>query len=583
MPKTLKKAKKPLSWFLIISVLNSLIIGSVFNFNFKASYDAGRRLADLNFLHPEAIADTATTTVEVENTPPYFTVDPNETPISAAATPINMDSNITFNATAEDDEWHQYYLLVCDTNTASATNGGIPTCGGTEYCHSNLTAHNAPTSCTHATTNEFSEVHAWYAFVCDNHATQAKCSGSSQGSGDSGTPYYVNHPPLLYAVNTTEDYKMPGGVFRMTATSSDPDTQRVDTLRLYICDTNGGATYAGGCSAGNTLCTESGSTTLPNCLYTDTAPTDDMAYTYYAYVFDNFGMLATTSPVSNAYHIINIAPTVGAITLNGGANITPQIKASSSISVIVRSASVQDLNYCTDLVSATATAYISDAVNSANCTADGNSCYQYASTSCAISDCGAGASATFSCTTTIQHYMTPTDNSTANPKNAQSWFAALSVTDDDGAQGIGYYTTADGVEVVTVMGLEVTEGAIDYGILRAGTSTKGYNATTTVINYGNSPMNPNLSGTSMTRIQGGGNTINENNQKWSITNFYYTTGGTVLSSTTPARASINAPKPTSLADVSDEVYWGILVPAFTVAGNYAGQNLFTAILDQTNW
>ncbi len=585
MPKQLQSAKKPLSWFLIITMINTLIVGAVLSFDFQIklphltiSYQA----PGLEVARPEAIAaDTATTSVEVENTAPYFVGDPAENPAVFAASPVNMGGDVTFQATAEDDEWHNYYLIVCSTNAVTAVNGGEPTCGAIEYCTSVSTAHNAQATCTHNTANELSETYDWYAFVCDVHPSQSKCSLSSQGSGNSGSPYIVNHPPVINSVVTTVDNQAPGGTFTFTTDSYDPDALRADTLVLYVCDTNSGVTYGSGCNSGNMLCNATNTAVADiSCNYTDTAPTDDSAYSYYAYIFDNLQMYATTSPATSTYTIINVAPTVASVTLNGGALISPQLKGQTAVQVSTLSMSVTDNNYCTDLTFATATIYMSNAAGGAGCAADGNNCYQIASTSCQIFNCS-GSIANAQCTTSIEHFITPTDASESNPNTAQAWHARIGATDDNNTSGDGSFIL-NTVDVQTVSGLEVTQAAIDFGTLRAGTSTKDSNATTTVINYGNSPLRTGLLGQDMTRQQGGGNWIGANQQEWSLANFLYGTG-TDFSSTTQQVASTTTAKPTSSTDVTDDIYWGILVPALTVSGNYYGLNTFSAMLDPFNW
>ncbi len=73
--------------FIIISILT---IGSVFAVKF--------------FMHgePSADAGSATTSVQIQNVVPVFTVAPAEATASYATVPTNVGGTITFQATATD-------------------------------------------------------------------------------------------------------------------------------------------------------------------------------------------------------------------------------------------------------------------------------------------------------------------------------------------------------------------------------------------------------------------------------------------------------------------------------------------------
>src|SRR3989344_2835096 len=76
-------------------------------------------------------ADTATTTVNVLNTPPNWDTNPYESPTSSTSTPTNVGNVLTFRAQATDPNTEDYFLLICSVSaTATANPGAPPTCSG---------------------------------------------------------------------------------------------------------------------------------------------------------------------------------------------------------------------------------------------------------------------------------------------------------------------------------------------------------------------------------------------------------------------------------------------------------------------
>jgi hypothetical protein len=183
--------------------------------------------------------------------------------------------------------------------------------------------------------------------------------------------------------------------------------------------------------------------------------------------------------------------------------------------------------------------------------------------------------ATYICTTTMAFHALATDGSTGNPNSGTNWLGAIRAFDES-LSGVG--TTTTGVEVITSTALDVSENEIAYGIVRAGTNTGTSTATTTVVNFGNSPLDTYLYGTNMTT---GPNTIDIHWQQHGLTyQFNYGTG-TYSTSTPPGdleNTVIN--KPTDdITNITDNIYWGIAIPLGTLSGDYTGHNTFTAALD----
>jgi len=304
--------------------------------------------------------------------------------------------------------------------------------------------------------------------------------------------------------------------------------------------------------------------------------------TYYAFVKD-WHWLAATSNVNSTYTINNVAPTIsgGSVFLNAGNNIVLNMKGQAAKTVAASSTAVSDMNGCEDMSSGTSTIYLSGVAGGVGCTASGNNCFQIAQANCAISSCTAGqALATLTCTTTMDHYAISTFNGAAVGHQAESWYTRLTIIDDNSARGSQSYTTLDGVEVVALAAHDVTQATIGYGTIRSGQNTALANATTTVVNYGNTPLDTNISGDNM---RYNANSIEILYQHYNLTNFDYSnaiaSGTSAVASSSPATVQTNIARPVDLTNVSQDVYWGIGIPAGRPSGLYAGTNYFDIVQD----
>lgn len=574
-----KQLRRSLPVFLIITVLNITVFGFLFNMDFSFRQSVKQKTEAVIDWLPGAKADTASSSVTVKNAPPVFSVNAAESPTSSSTSPVNIGANMSFVGTADDPENNSYYLVVCDTNAVTpGAGGGTPTCGGVRFCASVLTADTVQATCNYNNvTDPGAETKSWYAFVCDNHATEADCSSANQGSGDPGSPFYVNHPSVFTAISTTVDNRDPGGTFTMQAASTDPDSQGgVDEMILSVCSSNSWSTTTG-CAA-TTLCTATSTGPNISCDYTTTAPVPHGATTYYGFVKDWHNLAATGNSRSSVYNTNDVTPQISNIVLNSGNAFTLNSKGAGTKTIWATSTSVTDNNGCSDIVDATSTLYLSN--QNYTCAANDNNCYQVAAAACAISDCSGGSDtqATVVCSANMAFHATPSDNAGDNPYSSYNWRMAISPYDQSNS-GIG---TSTGIEVLAAAVLEVSELSIPYGILQAGQHSGTSNATTTVLNYGNCPLNNLVEGTWMSN---GGNRIGENNQKFEIANFDYPAGVNTLSSTSQQMVDINVQRPTSSVDVSGRIYWGINVPALLPSGDYTGVNTFIAAIKMAggNW
>lgn len=594
MPQKIKKQiKRSMPWLLIFSLIFSTVVsGLIFNLDVKISNKINDKLG-IELTTKEVLADTATTTVTVKNAPPAFTVNAAEVPSSTSTSPVNVGASIAFTARADDPEDNSYYLIICSTASVDPGDGGsAPSCDATTFCVSGLTGDETDSTCTYSNvTDPGIETRDWYAYVCDNHGLEPDCSetanqGAQPGIGDNSSPLYVNRSPVFTAVATTDDNKDPGGSFTVTASAYDNDVSRgSEIMHLYVCNTNSWATSTG-CASGQ-ICHATSTSPDIDCTFATTTPAIDGNWTYYGFVMDDFGMAATGNSRSSTYHVNNVAPQVTNVVINGGINIRLNLKnAAFNAEATTTSTSIRDNNGCTDIVGATSTIYLSDVAGEDNCTANNNDCYKIAQAYC-IAEVGSCTGPTddqmtYTCSTTMEFHANPSDNSTNNPDTLNKWLGAIAVF-DEALHVVATTSFASGVEVITNTALEVTEVQIPYGSIKSGQDSGTSTATTTITNYGNSPLDTDLTGTWMEMAPS--YTIGENWQEWSLTyQFEWGAGpGTDLSSTTAATVNTDTSKPTSLTDVSDYIYWGIGIPSGQQSGVYEGQNTFTAALDDDNW
>jgi len=519
------------------------------------------------------------------NNAPYFTVNPSDNG-SASTSPTNYGTNVSFTATAQDDDvGDDYYLAICKTNAITAGNNAPPSCTAGDWCISNLASSTNEASCDYSTADSGEELE-WYAFACDKHAgfSIAKCSSVSQGGSNSNaSPFAINHPPVLTSITTDNDNQDPGSTFNISAVSLDNDSfGAVDTMDFYICRGTSAA-YGIGCAGGasDTICSVLATTSSDiSCSYDDIAPTPSGANNYHAFLFDGHGLAADNNYLDGSYTVNNVAPVLGSLVLNNGSDITLNLSGAPDTQIQIVNTSVVDQNGCdSGLVSAAATVYMSGASGGSSCTSNDSDCYQINIANCVKSDCvdDEDSTAVYTCTTDMKFFAVPTDDSTGNPWESHNWISYLNVYD-----GSNYVsTTSAGVELITNIALGVTENIIDFGSdLFVGENSGTNNATTTVVNFGNSPIDTSLSGTNMIGNPSG--SINVDNMEWSLTEGFSWSSGSDLS-ISDTGVDISAPNPISEEVVMDKVYWGIGIPFGSDVSIYYGQNNFSVSLDNNDW
>lgn len=523
-------------------------------------------------------ADPVDTSVTVGNSAPTFSVAPAESPASDSTNPTNVGSSVTFTATGTDSNSEDVYLAICKTNSVTATNSGAPTCGGGDWCISSATDSGSEATCSYTALSGDAESNAWYAFVCDGNSSAAACSSSSQGTGSSGSPFKVNHVPgFSAAADPNPDSQIPGGSIDFAVTASDSDTDGTsDTVTLIVCKTSGLSN--GACDGGpsDTWCTSSSEASNPTCSITLDNPMTAGSRNAYYYIVDNHNLPATSANQgsNNPFTVSNVAPVVTSVTLNSGSDITLTEGTTTDITL---TATVTDNNSCQDISAVTGYLYRSG-IGYASCdgSGDNNGNHCYAEITCTVGggDSCTGdtdASASYTCTVSVQYFADPTVASTLFP--SETWKSTIKATDPSNSATTEVST---GVEMNTLLAYSVGS-SINYGSLSAGQSNDPLDKTLTMAATGNVGLDAELEGADMTS---GANSIGVENQKYSKTTSTAYASGTALSSS-PTELELDVKKTTTTTPEEEIIYFGLSVPGGTAPGTYSGSNTVGAIMSET--
>lgn len=535
-----------------------------------------------------------TTQVTVGNSAPTFTAGPTESAPGLSGGTSNScggaavsGATITFSATGTDSNTHSYYFLVCSTSsvTPPGTAGALPTCAATAFCNSGATAiaSGTATSCTYNSSSTTAWSTAWYGIVCDNYAANQLCT-SSQGSGNSGSPLYVNHPPAFPTSSVSPTSGNPGTTFNWATSTGALDIDGHD-FKLLVCKTN--AMSSSTCTGGE-WCnqTKTGGTNNPTCGITATAPYADYVYDAYPYIVDTCGLASSGAAqgVNRAFTVNNVAPSVASVTLNGGAAIS---LAESTTTAVSMTASVTDNNGCTALPSGNEINNVKgylyrSSVTYATCDtageANNNNCYP--EVSCSAGTCTNGVT-TYTCSASLQHYADPTVVNTLFPSD--TWLDTIKATDDDSATGTAQ--VAAGVELNTTIGGNTAESGLDYGTLVVGGENAPLDRTLTHNPTGNVGIDVKLKANTATMCTNyatctGGTPIAIGNQKYALTSSVSWASGVALT-TSAVEAEVNVQKQTSSTVPTKQTWWGMQIPSSILPGVYNGLNVVTYVLGET--
>jgi hypothetical protein len=231
--------------------------------------------------------------------------------------------------------------------------------------------------------------------------------------------------------------------------------------------------------------------------------------------FDVFGATAT--------HFIavgNELPTVSGVTLNHGNPITLTPNTTTSVDV---NFTISDNNGCRDVFSSgTVSIYLYRSSVGSSSAAGTSSALNAYRGSLATSSCAGGSvSGAATATVDLWYFAEATDASSSFA--AQTWIATVRGTDASSAS-----STADssGVELSTLLAIDISTSTIQYGTVLPGTNTGSSTTAVPVLNVGNSSTTITISGTA---LASGGNFIATSSQHFATSSFTYGGGEQVLS------------------------------------------------------
>ncbi len=435
----------------------------------------------------------ATTTVTVLNTPPQWTVDAEEEFESSTTTPTDAGSVVAWTAVGTDSNSEPYYLLICMTSASpTAFSSARPSCdvSTNQWAVSTSTASGAQARAATTTQAGWAEVNAWFAWICDDNATNPRCNATvKQGTSTTASPFEVNHRPVFTAY-TDDSPALPGAVVTFYSTSSDSDTSgTADRVRLFVCSTNSFSTSTNVCTA-TTLAstTPAGQATNASSTYTIVVPTQDQTYGAFGFVIDSHGFEASggAQGTDSSLVVQNATPTVSPSTIfiNGSSNMVLTQAASSTPNFTLQY-TVTDNNSCLNAASTSEVigyhiALFRSGVGSTTClgTSAGsfnpNNCYTSAVASstwglaCTASSTScSGATDPFvewNCTFPLWYIADPTDGvqGSSTQFGDQNWSVGINAGDDNFATST-LATTSNPVEVTSFLAFALNTLSIPYG------------------------------------------------------------------------------------------------------------------------
>jgi hypothetical protein len=279
-----------------------------------------------------------------------------------------------------------------------------------------------------------------------------------------------------------------------------------------------------------------------------------------------FGANITSSVI-----VGNAAPTVSAVSVNGGSVITLTPGATTTVTV---NASIADNNGCGDVTTGTTTILLyRSGVSSSTCltTPNNQNCY----VASAFTTQGTCSVTSMNTTTTFGVYYFAQATDASSSFSGQGWRATVIFRDPGAATG-----TADSsaVQLNTLTAINVPSPSINYSTVGAGSNTGATNQATTLANTGNSSTTLQIS--ALATLTSGVNSIATSSQGYNATSFTYPGASTALSATPATVGSFALTTPTSTASVAGNIYWGLGIPAGTPAGSYTGTTVYSAVFAQ---
>lgn len=581
----------------------------------------------------KAIAQSATTTLTVLNTPPdwiatsTFAIESIE---SSTSTPTNSGDVITWTGIATDSNSAPYFMIVCaeDVSPVAATATNIsslgtapPSCapGVVEWgvSASTTSGQQATVSTTTTESAPFSERERWYAWVCDDDPINARCNTatSTGNNATNSSPFHVNSRPVFSDFYNSGPAD-PGAQVVFYSTSTDPDIiGGEDEVQLIVCRDTDYNPATNQCGAGGTWATTTTPLPFASSSATSTlgSPLRDQDYGAYGYLVDEHGheAIGALQGAIATITVNNVAPTVtgSLIEIENGGNITLIVEGGETPGFTLNFTTV-DNNSCDavggglgdEVVSYGVSLYPSG-VGSTTCEIgigpyNVNNCYTTAytpwnlvcvasTTTCTGTD---DPSMEWNCTFPLWFTADPTDN---GPRSGENWIAGVFAIDDDGASTTGSESD-DPTQLGSLQGIALgsDSGFIPYPSLEPGSDSGSTNATNSILATGNVGLDQNISGEDMCTTfwdtpglecqPSATHTIPALLQEFASTTFTYG-DGLAMSSTSVTELESNIPKSTSTSSPSSGItYWGISVPGtISLAGSYTGMNSYQAVTAET--
>jgi len=592
-----KRIKKTLPWLLILALIG-LVIGVGFNLG-----------------KPTVKATDIGTSVTVGNAAPNWTADAQESAESSATNPTNAGQDVSFVATGTDPNGDQYYLAVCKAAGITPVNGDAPTCNNGTWDVSDATDSASQATATYSTSESDDPSNAWFAYICDGHATAAACNATvKQGSGNTASPFVVNHGADFTAVADAADPVNPGATVTITTTASDPEgAETDDTLTLYVCKVAGAT--SSGCTGGaaDEWCHDTSSPTSdPTCNWTmNIAKTNSVtsgscegSYNYYPYIFDNHGFAATATGgqqgVVKTNTVNNVKPVVDSIAWDSS---PLTLVSEESTTDLTATATVHDDNGCGDIDSGASDTYVDayrSSVTHGSCDAAGeadyDSCYPIVD-SAAPTGCGGGTDISVSIVSTIS-FQYHADSTVADSEYPGDTWIITMIAKDEALASDAVSATGVEMDMFTAYDFHETYDELTFGTLSEGEASSS-DVVIRMEATGNVGLDEEVSASDSVGYMctdyptcsgsGGEYRFEDEQEKYDLTGSKAWADMDYVLDTTATERELNCEKTTdsgggSVTQGYQDTFWRIKIPDGQAADSYTGKNTIAGVTGESvNW
>lgn len=530
----------------------------------------------LILIHTSAVSAQSVNVVVIVADVPQFITGPEEVVASTTGSPTNEQTELTFTANVIDPESASYYLIICKTDSVTENAGGAPSCPGGQWCVSGQTPNGNDAECSYTTSSSDPETNDWYAFACSQGL--GFCGGSSQGAGDSGSPFYVNHAPTLTSIsnNSPQD---PGGTVTWSVQADDADSVGGnDSVKIFACKSqdfeNLTCTYQHWCES-----TFGGND--PTCDYQVPDIARDSLNHAYIYLVDNHGLVSSSilQGSDTPFSINNLPPSLSSLTLNNGNDIVLNAGTTTDVNV---DGIVTDNNSCigNEVNKVVASLYRSS-IGYDNCDelveADDNNCYPMVDCQTKFEEsCQSNSDATleYECTFSVQYHADPTDSVTLFFED--DWKMTMRAEDENGA--FFEKEISQGVELNSLVAIDA-DPLIGYGSLNVGQTIDPVSVDVRVDSFSNVGLDALMFGTGLSNGQN--YEIPVERQRYALEKIPFADASALRED--PIYFELNLSKPL-IGSSTRPIYWGINVPMNLPAGDYFGENYLVAVKgDVAGW